>query len=259
MALAPAIGPIVGGYLHLWFGWKSSFYTLAVIGAVLLLSAISALAETNVHRNPHATDLRHLLGNYRTVLMHRGFFGYALCVAFSYSGIFAFISGSSFVLIDVLHVAPEHFGLYFAVVVAGYMTGTFSSARLTLRLGIDRMISFGALLAAVAGSTMALLARLGVYTIPAVIAPTFFCLVSAGLVMPNAMAGAIGPFPKMAGAASALLGFTQMSVAALVGYLVGHLHNGTPLPMAIAMACVGWGALASYRLLVRHGPAVTAA
>jgi MFS transporter, DHA1 family, multidrug resistance protein len=255
-ALAPALGPVLGGYLHLWFGWKSSFYTLATIGALLLGLVLFALRETNAHRNPHATDPGHLLKNYYAVLTHKSFLGYALCVAFAYSGIFAFISGSSFVLIDVLHVKPEHFGLCFATAVAGYMTGTVSVARLTLRLGIDRMIAAGSLLAAIAGSVMALFAWAGVVTLTAVLVPTFFCFISAGILMPNAMAGAIHPFPKMAGAASALMGFTQMSFAASVGYLVGHLHNGTPLPMALAMAGVGWSAFACYCLLV-HRAGVT--
>jgi MFS transporter, DHA1 family, multidrug resistance protein len=251
-ALAPAVAPILGGYLHVWFGWKSSFYALAAVGALLLALVPILLGETNKHRNPHATAPRHLLRNYYAVLTHGSFFGYALCVAFAYSSIFAFISGSSFVLIDLLHVQPEHFGLCFATAVAGFISGTFSVARLTLRLGIDRMIAAGSLLAAIAGSVMALFAWAGVYSLAAVLVPSFFCFASAGILMPNAMAGAIQPFPKMAGAASALMGFTQMSCAAMVGYLVGRLYDGTSLPMALAMALVGWGACASYWLLVRR-------
>lgn len=251
-ALAPAIGPIVGGYLLVWFGWQSSFYALAFMGAVLLPCVALLLAETNEHKNPNATHPGHLTKNYRTVVVHSGFLGYALCVAFAYSGIFAFISGSSFVLIDVLHVKPEHFGLAFAIAVAGYVTGTSSVARFTLQVGIDRMISLGSLLGAAAGSIMALAAWAGVVSLVTVLVPTYFCFMSGGILMPNAMAGAIGPFPKMAGAASALMGFMQMGCAALVGYLVGRLHDGTPLPMALAMAGTGWAALASYRLLVRR-------
>ena len=252
-ALAPAIGPIIGGYLEVGFGWRSNFVALTIFGGVVLLAVSALLSETNEHPNPHATQLRVLIANYREVLIHRSFLGYTLCVAFSYSWLFAFISGSSFVLIDVLHVAPEHFGYWFLVAVAGYMSGTLSAGRLTMRLGIDRMISLGTLLGALSGSVMAGLALAGVHTVAAVLIPTFFCFMAAGLVLPNAMAGAIGPFPKMAGTASALMGFFQMGCAALLGYLVGHLHNATPAPMALAMSAAGWGAFASYRLLVKAG------
>ena len=252
-ALAPAIGPIIGGYLEVAFGWRSNFIALTIFGGVVLLAVSILLSETNAHLNPRATRLRELIANYRMVLVHRSFLGYTLCVAFSYSWLFAFISGSSFVLIDVLHVAPEHFGYCFLVPVAGYMSGTLSSGRLTMHLGIDRMISLGTLLGAVSGSTMAVLALAGVHTIASVLVPTFFCFMAGGLVLPNAMAGAIGPFPKMAGAASALMGFFQMGCAALLGFLVGHLHNATPAPMALAMSAAGWGSFAAYRLLVKAG------
>ncbi len=100
---------------------------------------------------------------------------------------------------------------------------------------------------------MTALAISGVHTVSAVIVPVVFAFVAAGLVMPNAMAGAIGPFPKMAGAASALMGFIQMSCAAAVGYAVGHFHNGTPVPMALAIAAAGWTSLAVYWFIVRRG------
>ncbi len=255
-ALAPAIGPVIGGYLEVAFGWRSNFFALTLFGVVVLTAVFATLCETNVDRNPDAARPAMLLANYRVVLRHGSFLGYALCVAFCYSGLFAFISGSSFVLIDVLHVAPNRFGYCFAVVVAGYMSGTLSAGRLTMRLGIDRMISIGTLLSALSGTVMAALSLSGVYTLSAVLVPTFFYMLSAGLVLPNAMAGAIAPFPRMAGSASALMGFIQMGWAAFLGYLVGHLHNGTPAPMAIAMAVAGWGAFASYRLVVKRAPTV---
>ena len=253
MALAPALGPIIGGYLFVWFGWKSSFYLLAAFGAACLAGVVAWLPETNAHKNPHATDPAMLVKNYATIARHPQFLGYALCVAFGYSVIFVFISGSSFVLVDVLGVAPENFGYCFATAVAGYIIGTFLSGRLTLKLGINRMIAMGTALAALAGVVMAALALAGVYTVAAILVPIVFCFAGVGLNFPNAIAGAIGPFPKMAGAASALMGFIQMSCAAAVGYGVGHLYDGTPVPMAIAMAAVGCAGLATYWLLVKPG------
>lgn len=253
MALAPALGPVIGGYLLTWFGWKSSFYLLAGFGVACLSGVLAWLPETNTHRNPLATDPATLAQNYATIGSHKSFPGYALCVAFGYGVIFVFISGSSFVLVDVLGVAPQNFGYCFATAVAGYVVGTLSSGRLTLKLGINRMIALGTALAAVAGLAMAALALAGIYTVAAIMVPIVFCFAGVGLNFPNAVAGAIGPFPKMAGAASALMGFIQMSCAAAIGYGVGHLHDGTPVPMAVAMALVGCAGFAAYWFLVRRG------
>jgi DHA1 family bicyclomycin/chloramphenicol resistance-like MFS transporter len=186
MALAPALGPIIGGYLTTWFDWKANFFSLAAFAALCLAGVLAWLPETNAHKNARATSPGVLLDNYAIIGRHPHFLGYALCVAFGYSVIFVFISGSSFVLVDVLGVKPEYYGYCFATAVVGYI------------------------------------------------------------------AGAIGPFAKMAGAVSALMGFIQMSCAAAVGYGVGHLHDGTPVPMAIAMAAVGCAGLATYWFVVRR-------
>lgn len=253
MALAPALGPIIGGYLTTWFGWKSNFYVLGGFAASCLVGVLAWLPETNAHKNARATSPGVLLSNYAAIGRHPHFLGYALCVAFGYSVIFVFISGSSFVLVDVLGVKPEYYGYCFATAVLGYIVGTFASGRLTLKLGIDRLIALGTALAAIAGLVMAALAMASIYSVAAILVPIVFCFAGVGLNFPNAIAGAIGPFPKMAGAASALMGFIQMSCAAAVGYGVGHLHDGTPVPMAVAMAAVGCAGLASYGFVVRRG------
>jgi len=97
------------------------------------------------------------------------------------------------------------------------------------------------------------LAFAGVHTVAAVIVPYFVFLIATGLNQPTAMAGAIGPFPRMAGTSSALLGFLQLGSGALIGYLVGRMDHGTPVPMAAAIALCTLGVLASYYLIVRGG------
>jgi DHA1 family bicyclomycin/chloramphenicol resistance-like MFS transporter len=98
---------------------------------------------------------------------------------------------------------------------------------------------------------MAGLAVSGIETVWSVLAPMVLFAAGVGLVMPNSMAGAIGPFPTMAGAASALLGFIQMTIAATVGIGVGAAFDGTARPMAITIALSGVAALTTYMLLIR--------
>jgi len=252
MALAPALGPILGGYLQVWFGWRANFLVLASFGASCLLAVFLLLPETNPSRDAAATRGAQMLRNYLTLARDPAYVGYVLVGAFAYGGIFAFISGSSFVLIDVLGLSPDRYGLCFGAVVVGYMIGTFASGRLSLAVGLDRLILTGTLVG-LAGGVLALgLALSDVLGVAAVVAPTFLYLIGAGLMLPNAIAGAIGPYPTMAGTASAFLGVVQMGLAACIGIAVGHLHDGTARGMFAATAAVAAGALASYLLLVRR-------
>jgi len=252
MALAPTLGPILGGYLQVWFGWRANFLVLASFGASCLLAVFLLLPETNPSRDAAATRGAQMLRNYLTLARDPAYVGYVLVGAFAYGGIFAFISGSSFVLIDVLGLSPDRYGLCFGAVVVGYMIGTFASGRLSLAVGLDRLILTGTLVG-LAGGVLALgLALSDVLGVAAVVAPTFLYLIGAGLMLPNAIAGAIGPYPTMAGTASAFLGVVQMGLAACIGIAVGHLHDGTARGMFAATAAVAAGALASYLLLVRR-------
>lgn len=258
MSLAPAAGPVLGGYLTAWFGWRASFWLLAGFGALVLAGVAAVLGETNRHRDPLATRPRRLAANYATLARHRFYAGCVLVVAFTYSGIFSFISGSSFVLIDGLGLSPEHYGMCFATIAIGYMIGSFIAGRLSTRLGIERMIALGSGLSAVAGLAMAGLAAAGMANVAAVVAPFAAYMVGAGLTLPNAFAGAVGPFPAMAGLASALMGFVQMTVAAVVGIAIGHMTDGDSRPMAFAVLLVALAAGLAFLTLVRTRPAAAA-
>ncbi len=252
MALAPALGPILGGFLQSWFGWRANFLALALFGGTTLIAVAAFLPETNNKRDPRATEPWRLLGNYRALARHPDYRAFVAIAACAYSGIFAFISGSAFLIIEVLGLSPEVYGLCFAGMVAGYMLGTFASGRLTMRLGLERMIAAGAVIGLLGGGVMALLSAAGVLNLPALLIPVFVFTVGAGLMLPNSMAGALGPFPEMAGAASALLGFVQMAIAALIGVAVGHLHDGSGRSMAFAIAAVALGAFVTMLRLRRR-------
>ena len=249
MALTPILAPIVGGVVHVAFGWRAVYLALAACGAAFLGLALLLVPETNRRRDPDALRPGHLATNAADLLGDRSFLGYVLVVALMFGGQFAFISGSSFVLIEVLRVPPDVYGLCFGLVAFGLMTGSFLAARLTPRAGIDRLIAAGTSLGAVAGCLMAALAWGGVRTVPAVIGPMYAFAIGVGIVLPTAVAGAIGPFPRTAGLASAVLGFLQLTAAAAYGIAVGRLYDGTPVPMAVAIAAAGLAAAVAHRLV----------
>jgi DHA1 family bicyclomycin/chloramphenicol resistance-like MFS transporter len=254
MALAPMIGPILGGAVQVLFGWRWNFGILASFGVATLALAWFGLAESNQRRDPTALAPARMAANFGILLRHRAFLGFALSVAFSYAGLFAFISGSSFVLIDDLGVPAEHFGYFFAMVVIGYVVGTQITARLTMKLGIRRMVWLGGFICVAAGAAMVVLGLSAIRSLGAfaVVGPMVCYMIGTGIVMPNAQAGALGPFAHMAGAASALMGFLQMTIAALTGIAFGQLHDGTPLPMSALVAVCGLCCLASFAGLARR-------
>lgn len=250
MALAPAIGPIAGGWLQVTYGWQASFWVLTGFSGLALLGVLLMLDETNTSRNPHAISLRGLLHSYRALLSHRGYVGYVATISACYSVIFSFISGSSFVLIEVVGLSADLYGLSFATMVIGYMSGTFASGRFGRRVGIDRLILTGAAICTAAGLAMAGFAWFGEVGVASIVVPQVIAMLGVGLVFPNCQAGAIGPFPTMAGAASALLGFSQMGVAAAVGLGIGHAFDGTARPMATSIALASLLTFLCFRLIV---------
>ncbi len=250
MALAPAIGPFIGGALQAGFGWRANFVVFVLFGAGLLAAAWRLLEETNRHPDSRASHPLLMLENYAALLANRRFLGYTLTLSLAFAWMFSFISGSSFVLIGSLGVKPQYFGFCFIAVVAGYMSGSFTAARLSARIGIERMIGFGVLLGICGGAVLAGLAWAGVATVPAVVAPVSVMFFAAGLTLPNSTAAALAPHASIAGSASALLGFVQMAAGALAGWLVGRLHDGTTLPMAGVIAGAALGAFLAHQLLV---------
>ncbi len=250
MALAPAIGPIAGGWLQVAYGWQATFWVLTAFSGLALVGVLLMLDETNAHRNPHATSPAGLLRSYGALLAHRSYLGYMATISACYSIIFCFISGSSFVLIEVVGLSADLYGLCFASIVIGYMSGTFVSGRFGRRVGIERLILGGSAVSTAAGLAMAGFAWAGEATVATVVLPQMVAMFGVGLVFPNCQAGAIGPFPTMAGAASALLGFSQMGVAAAVGLGIGHGFDGTARPMATGVALASLLTFLSFRLIV---------
>ena len=239
MTLAPMVGPILGSYLTVWYGWRSNFVVLTIFAVLAIAAVLLMLGETHTRKDPDAMKLGYMARYLVELARHSVYAGYVLTVTLAFSGIFAFLSGASFVLIQGFGVPTERFGLYFAIIVIGYLTGTQISGRLVTRVGIERLVRAGSILLMLAGLGDAALAWTRVEVPMAVIGPQFFYMIGCGLVMPTGMAGAVGPFPHMAGLASAILGFVQMTVAAVVGILVGQLYDGSAVPMASAIAVVG--------------------
>lgn len=253
MSLAPLIGPTVGARLYEAYGWRSSFIAVTVFALAMLGATALTLRETHLRPDPRALSLRPMLRTYAAVLRSPAFRAYTLAATATYAGLFAFISGSSFVLIRVLGFSTTQFALSFSTMVAGYLVGTLICRRLVHR-GLQHVIQAGALLQFAAGATLAAAALAGWHVTAAIVVPMFAFGVSHGLVQAPAQAGAVAPFRHAAGAAAALLGFLMMGCAAAVGVWIGASYNGTVYPLTLTIAaCSVVTATAAFTLVRRHG------
>lgn len=254
LAIGPIVGPILGSMLEVRFGHRAAFVTHALLACLLLAATFSRLGETNRHLDAAATRLRPLVANYAHVLRSREFIAWTLVASASYGGLFAFISGSSFVLIRVLGVPTELFGFGFAFCVTGYLAGTLLCRRLLARRSVARTLRTGAALSLASGLTMAALSAAGVHHWAAVIGPAFGFLFAHGINFPCGQAASVSPFPRHAGAAAGMFGFAVMAIAAATGTWMGYAHDGTVRPLAYTMAAfsavvfaTAWGWIARLR------------
>lgn len=232
--VAPILSPLVGGLLLEVTSWRGLFGAITAVSVVLLI-AVFRLPETNPVRN--ATPI------FRTLVKvgaTPNFSGYALAGGFSFAAMFAYISGSPFVLQDIHGLSPLAFSLVFAANGVGIILAGQVATRLTGRYEPRTLLAAGLAVSLVGGATVAIaiFADLGL----PVLLPGFFLVVSSiGLTMPNSVSLALSTSPpEVAGSASALLGLSQFVVGGVVAPLVGIAgpHDARPLAWTIAVLTV---------------------
>lgn len=252
-SLAALVGPFIGGQILLWTDWRAIFWLLTALGAVILAYGTLRLPETLPAPLRHAASPARIAREYGIILCDRQALGYMLCGAFSFAGMFAQLSGTPFVYIELFGVAPENFGFLFALNIVGIMIGSFVNSRLVTRFGIRRMLVFGTTMALAGGLSVALFASLGVGGLAAIVASIVIFMTPHNVVNANATAGALEKFPQIAGTASALIGAIRFAIGAAVGAAVGLLHDGTAVPMALVIGACGVASAAAFWLMTGDG------
>ncbi len=239
MGVVPAIAPVLGGVVAVVTGWRSLFVLMVAFG--LALAAVVALRLPETIRTPSAGPISFasILRGFRTLLRHRSYRVYVMLSMLTYGGLFAFISGSSFVLQGLYGLGELPYAFSFAFMVVGFIAGTSLAQRVVGRRGLDGTIRLGVGCLAAGGLLMLLLVALGLPTSLAVTGPMTLYAVGVGLTMPQAMASAMMPFPDRAGAASSLLGICQMTFAAFLGIGLGQFLGASALPLPATVAATG--------------------
>lgn len=245
-AIAPAIAPVIGGWLHDMFGWHSVFLFLALVAAVLLLMIWLGTGETLASEKRQSIHPLAIARSYARALRHRHFLALVFCFALMFSGFFIYVAGAPVVIYGFLGLGVNDFWMLFVPCVAaimigaqlsGWLAGRFSATR-TVRIGLGMLL---------AASMVNLMQSLWLAATPlSVIAPLAFYVLGMALTMPNLNVMALDCFPHNRGMASAMQSFVQMAFTALVVGAVVPLVTASLTMMALCMfglsliACLFW-------------------
>ncbi|MCJ2088130.1 multidrug effflux MFS transporter [Methylobacterium sp. E-005] len=244
MAIAPLLGPLLGGQILAVAGWRAIFWVLVGVG-VLTLAALLTLPDTLPPGRRNREPLGRAFVRYGGLLREPRILAYAGAGGFFYGGMYAYIAGSPAAYITVYHVEPRSYGLLFGVGILGIMATNLLNARLVMRFGGDRLLLLGTGLGACAGLALALAAATGWGGLAGLVMPLFAFISATGFVVANSVSGALSGYPERAGAVSALVGAIHYGSGILGAGLVGAFADGTPRPMGWVIALAGLGSVAS--------------
>ena len=253
MAIVPMVGPVIGGALGQAFGWKANFWLLFGAGLMILLLVWADLGET---ARKGEGRLRDQFGQYPTLLLSRRFWGYSLSSTLASGAFFAYLGGAPLVGARIFGLEPALLGLFFGAPALGYFFGNFISGRFSVRVGVDRMILWGALITVAGLSTGLGLFFLGYKTALVFFGSMTFVGLGNGMVLPNATSGMMSIRPDLAGTASGLGGSIMLaggaSLSALSGVILSQSDQAYPLIYLMLACAIGAAASAIYTARRNH-------
>ncbi|MGI9355608.1 MAG: multidrug effflux MFS transporter [Rhizobiaceae bacterium] len=250
MALAPMLGPVLGGVLDELFGWRASFHVFALIGLFVFWLCWVDLGETS---RPVDKGIGERFTEWQELFRSPRFWGYTVCIAFAIGAFFIFITGTPLVAQAALGLSPSAVGVCIGLITAGFVVGNIVSTRLVQRKSLTTMMIAGRIVALVGllGSLVACFAGwVNVFTLFGGVVLVGF---GNGVSLPSANAGALSVHPKLAGSASGVSGAFGVAVGAVVTWLAGFLltpQNGPVMLLSLMLICVAISLLAALQVLM---------
>lgn len=235
ITLAPLAAPMIGGHLAVWFGWRSIFWVLASFALVVIAMVLWKIPETLSAENRQPLHFRSTIRNY-VQLCRAGFaMGLIFSGAFSFAGMFAFLTAGSFVYIDLYGVSPSEFGYLFGLNIVAMIAMTSLNGRFVKKVGSHAMLRFGLFIQLMAGFGLFIswLMNWGLWgTVPFVV--MFVGTIST--IGSNSMALLLSRYPRMAGTASSLAGTLRFGTGSVIGAVVAAMPSGVAWPMILVMS-----------------------
>lgn len=234
MAIAPIIGPLLGGQIIQFSSWHSIFWLLSLIGALMFI-CIFFIPETHQVEKRAKRSLIHIFKNYGRLLGTWQFMRYSLCVAFFYVAAYTFIVGSPFVYISYYGIDAQHYGWLFALNIVGIMGISFINRKLVNTFSLESLLKVTTMIATVSLLLLCGLLYLNIGGIYSVIAMIFIFFSMNGIIAANSTAAALDGVPEVAGSASALIGALQYGSGIISSLLLAWFSDGTPHVMVVVM------------------------
>ena len=243
----------LGGFLSGHFSVRATLLALAVFGALSLLVVTLRFEESLPQKNLSALEPTSLVSNWWMILKNPVFLTYSALSSFSYCVLFVFLASSSFVFIKIFGFSSAMYGLVMFGMSANYILGTVLCRLLLTRIGITRTVALAGGFSLLGGTLLGVLALAGVHSFWAVMLPFYVVAIGHGIHQPCGQTGAIVPFGKAAGTASAVNGFLMMLLAFITGAWLSKNYDGSVMPMAMGVwfwtaciAAIAWTAVQKY-------------
>ncbi|MDE3236108.1 MAG: multidrug effflux MFS transporter [Bacteroidota bacterium] len=243
VAVSPIVAPTVGGYITAILGWRYVFAMLIIITILILAGIYFLLPESKKPDPDFSLRAGPILKNFSSVIRHPQFSTHAFTGAVAYAGLYAYISGSPYVFMEIFKVSEKQYGWIFAFIAMG-LIGTSQVNNIFLKKYTSEQIIQAALICqSITGIILTVLFISGIGNLLLTIFLIFIFLCCQGFLFPNTSALSLAPFGHNAGSASALLGAIQLSIGACASAIVSVLQNKTAVPMSGVMASCATAAL----------------
>ena len=235
IGVSPIIAPTLGGYVTAGFGWPWVFVILSVMAAGTLIAMHFYLPDGRAPDTSVSFMPAPIIRGFLSVIKEPQFYTYAFTGAIASAGLYAYISGSPFVFMELFHVSEKHYGWIFAIVALGLIISSQLNSLVLRKYKSEQIIRVALLFQTLTGLTLLLGSY---YHFTGLYSTVFLCMIflsCQGFTFPNSSALSMAPFSRNAGSASALMGAIQLGIGAIMSATVGILSNNTSLPMTGVM------------------------
>lgn len=236
IGVSPILAPTVGGYVIDAWGWHYIFIVLAFICLLIMLGVIFILPESKAPDKSMSLKPTPIIKNFWAVFTTPQFIIYALAGGTASSGLYAYLSGSPFVMMEFYGLNEKQYGWVFGLIAMGLITASQLNSLILNRYRSEKVAKYALFVQACIGLILLFASLTGALNLVGTIILIFSFLACQGFVFPNTSATALNPFSDLAGSASALLGSIQLGIGAIASILVSIFHNGSTVPMVAVMA-----------------------
>ena len=236
LGVSPIVAPTAGSYLISAFGWHSVFVVLTIIGIITLLAVVLGLPESRQPDPTHSLKAKPILLNFYSVLKVPQFYTYSLMGAISSAALFAYLSGSPFVFMELFGVSEQGYGIIFAIIAGGLILCSQLNNRLLKKYTSEQITVVTLSIQTAVGIALLIGTAFNWLDLYSTVVLISLFLSCQGFAFPNSSALSMAPFSHNAGSASALMGAMQMAFGAFTAAVIGWCNPTSALPLAVIMA-----------------------